>query len=248
MGFKALVLDIETSPNVADVWGLWNQNVGLNQLHASSGTICFAAKWAGEKKTVFSSVYHDDYDTMVQTAHGLFDEADAIVGWNSTAFDIKTFNNEFVRSGMTPPSPFKSIDLCKVVKKNFRFPSNKLDYVATELGVGKKLSTGGHDLWRKCMEWDPKAWKLMRKYNIQDVSVTEGLYFRLLPWISDHPNQLMYAISDTDACVTCGSEQIQRRGFYTALTGRYQRFQCSSCGRWFRSNKAEMTVALRGVA
>jgi chromosome partitioning protein len=29
---KVLLLDIETSPNLAHVWGIWQQNVGLSQL------------------------------------------------------------------------------------------------------------------------------------------------------------------------------------------------------------------------
>jgi len=33
---QILLLDIETAPNTAHVWGLWNQNVSLNQLMESS--------------------------------------------------------------------------------------------------------------------------------------------------------------------------------------------------------------------
>lgn len=244
---RTLVLDIETSPNVADVWSLWNVNVGLNQLHESSRTICFAAKWTDRNKVMYHSVFHDDYESMVTVAHNLLDEADAVVGWNSTPFDLKTLNNEFVRMGFAPPSSYKSIDLIKTVKKNFRFPSNKLDYVATELGVGSKLSTGGHDLWRKCLEFDPKAWQKMRKYNCQDVLVTEGLYFKLLPWISDHPNVALYDQQEEQSCPTCGSTSLTKRGFYTAETGRYQRFNCTMCGKWSRSTVRAVSVQTRGI-
>ena len=42
---KTLTLDIETAPQVAHVWGLWQQNVGLPQLLESGYVMCFAAKW-----------------------------------------------------------------------------------------------------------------------------------------------------------------------------------------------------------
>ena len=32
-GPKVLVFDIETSPIISYVWGLWNNDVGLNQIH-----------------------------------------------------------------------------------------------------------------------------------------------------------------------------------------------------------------------
>lgn len=246
---RTLVIDIETSPNVADVWGLWQQNVSLNQLHESSKTICFAAKWTDSKKVPFHSVYADGYENMTSAMWDLLDEADAVVGWNSVSFDEKTMNNEFLRLKLGPPSPFKSIDLMRAVKRNFRLPSNKLDYVANELGHGNKLSTGGHGLWRKCLEWDPAAWKLMEKYNKQDVRLTEALYFDLLPWISNHPNVGLYnGVNNLlDVCPNCGSSQLQKRGFYTAQTTTYQKFSCTNCGRWSRSTKRVESVQIRGI-
>ncbi|MCI0528756.1 MAG: hypothetical protein L0Y56_15060, partial [Nitrospira sp.] len=53
---RILLLDIETAPNVAHVWGLWNQHVRINQLMASGYVMCWAAKWLGEEHIHFSSV------------------------------------------------------------------------------------------------------------------------------------------------------------------------------------------------
>lgn len=50
---KILMLDIEVSPNTAHVWGLWQQNVSINQLMESSYTLCWAAKWHGTKEVMF---------------------------------------------------------------------------------------------------------------------------------------------------------------------------------------------------
>lgn len=53
---RLLMLDIETSPNLAAVWGLFNVNIGINQIIKPGGTLCWAAKWYGEKEIMFSSV------------------------------------------------------------------------------------------------------------------------------------------------------------------------------------------------
>jgi DNA polymerase III epsilon subunit-like protein len=110
------------------------------------------------------------------------DEADVLVGWNSAAFDHKHINREFLENGIQPPSPVKDLDLMSVVKANFQFPSNKLDYVAQKLGVGAKVKHSGFKLWLDCMAGNEKAWVEMKKYQIQDVNLLIDLYDLLLPW------------------------------------------------------------------
>jgi uncharacterized protein YprB with RNaseH-like and TPR domain len=112
----------------------------------------------------------------------MMEEADVLVGWNSASFDHKHINREFLENGMSPPSPVKDLDLMTIVKANFQFPSNKLDYVAQKLGVGAKVKHSGFELWIKCMDGDDKAWKEMKKYQIQDVQLLDNLYDILLPW------------------------------------------------------------------
>ena len=178
---KILVLDIETRPNMAYVWGLWDQNVGLNQTIETGTVISFAAKWYGKKKVHFYSDYHDGHETMVQAAWDMINEADAVVHFNGKAFDIKHLNREFILAGLTPPSPHKDIDLLSVVKQRFKFASNKLQHVSSELGIGSKIQHDGFDLWVRCIANDDKAWNLMRRYNKQDVVLTEQVYDRLRP-------------------------------------------------------------------
>src|SRR5690606_9823529 len=56
---KVLTLDIETRPNLAHVWGLWQQNVGLSQIVERGHVMCWVAKWYGEKDPIFMSDHHD---------------------------------------------------------------------------------------------------------------------------------------------------------------------------------------------
>jgi uncharacterized protein YprB with RNaseH-like and TPR domain len=179
---KTLYLDIETTPIKAYVWGLWDQNVSIDQIIEPTTMLCFGARWGGTKKVIFKSVHHDGYRVMLEELHALMEEADVLVGWNSAAFDHKHINREFLENGFTPPSPVKDLDLMSIVKANFQFPSNKLDYVAQKLGVGAKVKHSGFKLWINCMAGDPKAWAEMKKYQIQDVNLLIDLYDILLPW------------------------------------------------------------------
>lgn len=176
------MLDIETTPLQVYTWGLWDQNIGINQIIKSTEMLCFGAKWLGEKSVNFKSVHHDGKKAMLEELHRLMDEADALVGWNSASFDHKHINREFLENKMTPPSPTKDLDLMTIVKANFQFPSNKLDYVAQKLGVGSKVKHSGFELWIGCMNDDKKAWAEMKRYQIQDVQLLDNLYDILLPW------------------------------------------------------------------
>jgi DNA polymerase elongation subunit (family B) len=245
VGVRILTLDLETSPNIAHVWGLWQQNVSLSQLMESTEVISWAGKWYGEKGVEFRSTFHDGKEAMVQRAHEVLDGADAVVHFNGTTFDMPHLRREFAQAGLLPPSPWKDIDLLKVVKRNFRFPSNKLQYVSTALGLKGKVQHSGHDLWVRCMAGDEKAWATMRRYNRGDVVLTEQLYERLLPWIHNHPSVALG--HGVEGCNRCGSENLQKRGFDTTQLGKFQRLQCMDCGGWLRSGKRIDSVDARGV-
>jgi hypothetical protein len=244
---KTLTLDLETSPNVAHVWGLWNQNVGLPQLRESGQVISFAAKWLGSKKVEFYSDFHDGHEEMVKQAWRLVDEADAIVTFNGKSFDMKWLNREFIEAGLNPPSAWRDIDLLLVARKQFRFPSNKLQYVSTKLGLDGKVQHSGHDLWVRCLAGDEKAWATMRRYNRQDVVLTEELYVRLLPWITNHPNAALYVDADEPICPRCESTHLQKRGYATTQVGKYRRFQCTDCGGWAQEGRRVQGATIKAV-
>jgi DNA polymerase elongation subunit (family B) len=243
---RVLTLDIECSPNLGYVWSLWKQNVSIGQLEEVGEVISFAAKWHGSKKVLFYSVYHDGKEAMLKAAHDLLSEADVVVGYNSKSFDMKHLNREFVLAGMEPPAPYAQVDLLLVVKKNFRFTSNKLDFVAQQLNIGAKTSHTGFQLWKDCMENKKPAWDLMRTYNKQDVVITEKLYDRLLPWIQGHPSMGLYEDLE-GVCPNCGSDDLLKQGLaYTAIS-TFQRFKCASCGKWSRSSKRAGGTEMRGL-
>lgn len=231
---KILFLDIETSPNTAHVWGLWNQNVSINQLLESSYTLCWAAKWADDDVIMYDSIYQSTPKRMIRRIHNLLELADVVVHYHGTHFDIPTLNKEFILFNLPPPSPYQQVDLLKTVRKRFRFASNKLGYVAERLKLGKKYDHEGHTLWIRCMDNNPDAWQEMEQYNRHDVVLLEKLYYKLLPWIQHHPNHSIE--QNKEVCPTCGSKERQKRGYAITQMGQFQRFQCTSCASWYRSS------------
>lgn len=233
---KILTLDIETSPNLAHVWQLYQTNVGINQIIESSYVMCWAAKWYGKKQIMFSSVYEDEPKVMIKKIYDLICEADAIITYNGVKFDMPTLNKEFIKYDLPPPDPYKNIDLIKTVKSKFNFPSNKLDYVAQALKLGKKVPHSGHELWIQCMANNKKAWATMKKYNKMDVELTEILYQKLIGWVNNHPNWNSY--KKEDVCSNCGSANLMKKGFACNANRMYQKVVCKDCGKWGRKNKA----------
>lgn len=232
---RLLTIDIETRPIEAYAWGLWNQNIGINQIKDGGALLCFAAKWHGESRVAFYSEWEHGRKAMAHALHRLFDEADGVTGWNSDKFDVRWIFAQFLEFGLSKPSPFAKVDLMKSVKRQVYLPSYKLDYVAQWLGIGKKLQTGGFDLWRGVLDGDAKAYAKMKRYNIQDVRLTEQVFDRLncKGWILGLPNA---AVTGGLCCTNpmCGSENLQARGWQITKTRKYQRYQCKDCGTWMR--------------
>lgn len=241
-----LMLDVETAPNIATVWGIWQQNIGINQLQETSRVMCYSARWYGEAHAYFGSEFEMGHEDMISSLHTLLDNADVVCHYNGKKFDMPVINREFLKYGMLPPAPYKQIDLMQVVKKNFRFVSNKMDHICDELGLGRKLHTGGHELWLKCMDGDKTAWKTMEEYNIQDVVMLGELYEKLKPWISDHPNMALYVDTDNPVCPNCGGNHLHSRGLSHTNVQSYRRFHCQDCGTWVRGRNTVLTKYKRG--
>lgn len=239
---KTLFLDLETFPLVAFVWGRYDQNI--IRVTQESCIATYAAKWLGEPR-VFTGALPDyknykpgsyDDSRLVKDLWKLVDEADIIVAHNGDDFDFKVCNARFLYHKLSPPTPYKTVDTKKAIKKVARLSSNKLDDIGQYLDLGKKIKTD-FDLWEGCINGDPGSWKQMLAYNKKDILLLESLYLQLLPWIVNHPNRV--AEIGGIACPKCGSKNIQYRGYAVSSTRKYRRFQCLDCAGWARTTKSE---------
>jgi DNA polymerase elongation subunit (family B) len=236
---RVLTLDIETAPALAFVWQLFDVTVSVSQIVEPSRVLCYAGKWLGDKRTTCVSEFHDGKKVMVQTMWDMLNDADIVVGYNHVRFDIPHMNREFMLAGLVPPSPVQHIDLLMVMRRNFKMMSNKLGYVTDAVGLETKLDTGGQALWNAVMENDPKAWDKFRRYNIQDVVITEQLFTLLAPWIKS-PHAGLWT-GDMSSCYACGSTRLVAHGVTRSKTMAWPLTQCADCGAWNKVLKSGAT-------
>jgi hypothetical protein len=244
---KILTIDIETRPNLAYIWDLFGRNMSVSndKLVETTQMICFAAKWDDDDGVIFYSDFHDGHAAMLAAVWTLLNEADVLITYNGVHFDEPRINRELISWEFGPPSPYKSVDLYRAVKKRFAFPSGKLDFVAQELGLGKKVKHDGFELWKQCMADDSQAWDKMKEYNIQDVVLTEELFRVMLPWIPSLPSYGAY--TGTNSCPGCGGEDLRKEGHAYTRTGKYQRYACRTCGVWSRDTRRESGTSITQV-
>jgi len=191
---------------------------------------------------MFGSIW--DGFGMVDEIHTLIEEADVVVTYNGDRFDLTTLNKEFILAGFTPPAPYKSVDVYKIIKQNFRFTSNKLQYVGEILTGGGKVKHEGHDLWVKVRAGDKAAQAQMEEYCKGDVSLLQEVFLVVQPWAKTLPNYKLYVGSE---CPKCDNGDLEKRGFAYTLSGTYQRFRCKNCGGWSKHNKRLAAVDVTGI-
>lgn len=244
---RILTLDIETKPALSRHFGMFNQNFSLAQVVEPITLLSFGAKWLGESTVHHYSEWEHGNDEMVAQAHRMLTEADVVVWYNGDGFDMKHLNWEFARLGMPRPKPYKTIDLLKVVRREFRPLSKKLDFVASQLGLGSKTHHDGFGLWMRVIDGDKASQRLMERYCKQDVKLTEKLYLRLLPWLPSGVNLPLIANNDT-GCPICGNPKLSSEGdtTYTAQTG-YVLYSCTRCRAWVRSSLVKHRTSRRIV-
>lgn len=238
---KILIFDIETAPMQAFVWKRYKENVSLDQTISESFMLCWSAKWLydetvmGDVLTTTEAILEDD-KRIVTSLYNLINQADIIVAYNGRNFDIPYMNQRFLVYGFPPYVPVHVVDPYETAKNVFRFSSNKMDNIATQLGLQNKIKTD-FLLWKRCLGGETEALNEMLTYNKQDVVVLEEIYCRILPWIKNHPNISNY-LENKISCVKCGSENLVKlnRYFFTP-SGRYELYRCKSCGAIFRGKK-----------
>jgi hypothetical protein len=230
---QVLVVDIETSPILARVWGTFDVTINPDMIVEPSRMLCFAANWYPAKRVDVYCEWDDDgHRGMVAALWELLDRADIVVGYNSDKFDLKHINREFILAGLTAPSPYQTIDLIKTVRGRFKFPSNRLGQIGQSLDIGAKLDTGGWKLWQAVLDGDDKARAKFARYCKTDVVLTSTLLATLANggWIKGLPHAGLWS-GNMAACYACGSTDLDLYGIAYSKTQRYVRLVCA-CGAY----------------
>jgi hypothetical protein len=249
---KILLFDIETAPMLSYTWGLWDQNLSLDQIQKDWHILSWAAKWLNNPKIMYEDQRNakniEDDSKILRGIWKLLDEADIVITQNGVSFDSKKLNARFILNGMQPPSPYKHIDTFLIAKKNFAFTSNKLEYMSKKLNTKfKKLEHaefGGFKLWSECLKGNKRAWAEMEKYNKHDVLALEELYKKLAPW-DNTVNLNVYRSENTPITCSCGSTHFVSKGFVYTPSGKFRRYTCTGCGHSTRGKTNQLSIERR---
>lgn len=240
-GPKVLIFDIETAPIIGHVWGLWENNVALNQVVSDWHVLSWSAKWLDDPPSKI--MYQDqrnapditDDKKLLEGIWDLLNEADIVITQNGKSFDQKKLYARFIIQKVRnrrPPSSFKHIDTKIIASQHFGFTSTKLEYMTEKLCKKyKKLKHKkfpGHEMWVECLAGNRAAWREMEKYNKHDVLALEELYHILSPW-DKGVNFSLYNDNEEHTC-KCGSTSFQKNGFAYTSVGKFQRYVCNKCG------------------
>lgn len=236
---KVLLLDIETAPTVAYTWRMWKANISQDMIVEGGYMLSCSMKWLGNDEVFYYENRTTDDRELVDIVIDYLDKADYVIAHNGESFDIPYIKYRAVVHGINPPSPFKIIDTLRIARKEFLFSRNTLANLAKELGVEEKeehAEFSGFKLWAECLKDNPRAWKVMKKYNIQDVITLEQVYLQLRPWAKEHPNVTVEEEGSTDfRCPKCGSTNIHLRGYSFTNSSKYHKYVCKDCGGWSRT-------------
>lgn len=237
-GPRVLIYDIETAPLLGYCWSLWDNNIGLNQIHSDWHVLSWAAKWMGEEDVYYEDQRNaknvEDDKELLQGIWKLLDECDFVITQNGKKFDQKKLNARFVIHGMKPPSSYRHIDVLQIAKSQFGFTSNKLQYMTETLC--KKYKKSGHakfsgfELWSECLRGNIEAWSEMENYNILDILSLEELYLIISPWDAKLPNFAVYDDEPSD------NEEWVKEGFVYSNLGKYDRYRNTLTGQQRRGS------------
>lgn len=236
---KILVIDIESSPLVAYVWGLKDQNIGLNQIKEDWKLMAVGAKWLGDPELMYRDLSKHSEISIINFAWKLLNKADIVITQYGTGFDAPRLNAKFISKGMRPPDPYRHLDTYRIVSRVAQFTSNKLEYLTDKLCVKyKKLSHSkfpGFSLWRECLDGNAEAWKEMQKYNLHDVLSTEELYMKVRAWTPESMPDA-FLTNGNRKCRVCGGT-INSKGLVSTNKGKWQLLRCKSCKATQRGEK-----------
>lgn len=246
---KILIFDIETCQMEGRFWSPATDYIRHSRVTKHRSVIAWAAKWYGAPASEI--MYMDqraardirDDKRILEVLYRLLDEADIVITKNGKRFDQKVVFGRFAINNINdrkPPSPFKHEDVEELFRRHFSLPYYNMDYLAeTFCKKYRKLKHKkfpGEDLWDACEAGDIEAWREMERYNKNDVLVTEELRNIISPWGT--PININLFHEEAIYRCQCGGSDFQKRGFAVSSSGRFQKYQCKSCGAWHQSKGA----------
>ncbi|HRZ86159.1 MAG TPA: ribonuclease H-like domain-containing protein [Candidatus Paceibacterota bacterium] len=247
---KRLFYDIETSYNIGKFWRAgYNLNINHNDIIHERAILTIAWKWEGDDTVHFETWNNGDDKELVQKFVNLMYEADELVGHNIERYDTAFIMTRALKHGILALPKYKQFDTLKKAKYHFNFNSNKLDYIATLLGLGGKYKHSGMSMWDDIILYDlfkmgtkekrNAAMGEMIYYNCIDVALTEEVFNRLRLYSTHETHHGVLLGKPKFTCPNDGSENVELIKTVVTAAGTIKRLmRCNDCGQqYFISNK-----------
>lgn len=237
---KRLFLDIETSPNVVLSWRVgYKIKIDCDNILKERAIICGCWKWQHEKEAKGITWDKGDDRRVIERMIKEMEDADEIVAQNGDRFDIPWLKTRFLFHGGKSLPAFKTADTLQWAKRNLYFNSNRLDYMAGYLGIGRKVHTD-FGLWKDIVLNNcPKALKKMVDYCKHDVILLQNVWERLNMVVPVKTHNAVVLSGEKWQCPRCNSDEVQMRGKAVTAHGTIKhRVQCVKCGGWHTINDA----------
>lgn len=234
---RTLIIDLERVPGVCRAYDAKVNYINKAMWEEDTRTICWSAKWIGEKATEFASVWDQDDDYVASRSFELIDEADLVMTYYGKGADIPWLVQQWAKRGLGEPTGLdgKQIDLYKTVRGMKLTAGNSLDSACRFFGVQSKVDKYDFRVGDAAVAGDPKAQARIRRYNIGDIRATEALYWPLLPHIKPHPHVAPAAYMEQMCCPRCASTNVARDGLYTPGVYVYAAYRCHTCRGSFKA-------------
>lgn len=235
---RVLFYDVETTPLKAYVWRTGKQFIDHTSIVKGEHTkiICIAYKWAHENKirSLVWDIKKQSCDKIIDEFSKVLEQADVAIAHNGDKFDVRQINTQRLLSKKKPIAWPTTEDSLKQLRQIFYLPSYKLNYIAKLLLKTSKSPMVFED-WLDIIERkSKKAQRKMVKYCKRDVKLLAEAYAIIQPFLKPKVNR---ALISNGNCVSCGSDKIHSKGTTTLRSGQYRRYQCQSCGHYFRDTK-----------
>lgn len=242
---RVLYLDIETTPIISAHYHLGKQHVNYDQILKRPQVMVICWAWGDGKvqSRTFNLGTFDWYSKDDESDKKLLEEfikvaneADLLIGHNAKKFDIAVLRSRLIRYGLPNIAP-TLVDDTWLMTKEIAFTSHKLDDLGDYLDLGRKKPHGtGMEWWIAILRGDKATLTNMAKYCAVDVERLRSVYKAVKPYTRSALNMAVFT-GDQLVCPSCGSKDIQRRGYTRTTAGTQARFQCKSCGSWSKTGK-----------
>jgi DNA polymerase elongation subunit (family B) len=254
--FKVIFFDLEILVDIeraADVWFGISDWPGRSMKADINSVICFGWKELGKKVQIknawdfpgWGKNVNDDKE-LCKFAYDILKDADIIVTQNGKGFDQKFLQTRLLINSLTDEKKtvlpkIEHIDTKQVAKSNLFLTSNSLKRMAQVFTKGRKMDSGGQELWNAVRRRDQKAMEKMAKYCKTDVTVLEDIYLALRPLTKGLDHNLL---NQEHVCSNCGSYELKSEGFRSTLTRTYRRLCCKKCGTWMKVDAKQKVTRL----